>query len=139
MLMVENRTADNRKIAVAADEEMREKINEIHEGFQSLRSDGHRNVLMIENDAMMRIIDVRRILKVPALARQSERDDPDVFASRMARRPFIADVFFAEQAFRVARGFARLQKLGDVFVVLLRFREVDRNLERRALIVIRQP
>ncbi len=68
MLMVQNRSAHNRKIAVGADEEMRELVDEVAKSFKRLTRYFHRNMLLIKDDAVMRIIDIRRILHEPVFA-----------------------------------------------------------------------
>jgi hypothetical protein len=72
MFVVEDTAPDDRKIAIAPDEEMRELIDESEEFAQDPRADFHRDVLLIEANAMMGIVDVRRILEIPALVIEGE-------------------------------------------------------------------
>ena len=77
---------------------------------------------------MFIIIRVRGILQEPAVCGEAQRDQAVRLTRRMARMAGIALVLAAEQAFRVARRRRELC-LGDVTRVLLRLREVDRDVE----------
>src|SRR5574344_932970 len=138
MLVVEDAAPDDRKIAIASDEEMRELIDESEEFTEDPRADLHRDVLLIEANEVMGIVDVRRILEIPLLVIEGEGDETDVLPRRLALIAGKAEVFVAKKALRVGRRH-RGDELSDVLIVLLGFAEVDRDLQARAILIIGGP
>ena len=78
MLMVEDAAPDDREVAVGADEIKGEDIEEIEQTGEDMPVHRHRGVLFGEDDAMLRIIDVRGVLGVPRGAVESQADVADV-------------------------------------------------------------
>ena len=124
----EDGSADDRQICIRAEEIVREDRHEVQEILEALARDLHWHVLAIQDNAMFIIIRVRGILQEPTVCGEAQRDQAVRLARRMARMAGIAFVLAAEQAFRVARRRRELC-LGDVTRVLLRLREVDRDVE----------
>ena len=120
MLVIENRAAHDREVAVAADEIMREEIDEIEKASESPRGYFHRHVLLVKEDAVLVIVNIRGILEIPSATGESKWDRADVLARWMMIIALESEVLFAKNAFRIGSRNRRFQELGDVFIVFLR-------------------
>ena len=67
MLMVQNRAPDDREVAIGADEEMREGIDEGDQSREDAAGDLHRGMRFVEEDAMLLKIAIGGILEIPLL------------------------------------------------------------------------
>ncbi|MNV39380.1 hypothetical protein D3C71_1309570 [compost metagenome] len=85
-------------------------------------------MIMMEHDAVLVVVHIRRVLEEPLLLVQRERNRPQVLAGRVVQTSGIADVLPAEQAFRIDR---RRKQPGhrDLLRILLRLGQVDRHLQ----------
>ena len=83
----------------------------------------------VEDDAVLVIIDIRRILQIPAAAVDRHGNDTVILAGRVVHPSGIALVFGAESALGIA---GRRRELGsrNGARVLLRLGEVDRDVQR---------
>ena len=93
MVVAQNRTADNRQVRVASERVVRKLRDEIQKPFERGATDFHRRVLGIENDAMLVVVDIRRILQAPFFARQFNRNDSVILARRVIYSAGVAFVF----------------------------------------------
>ena len=65
MVMRQNGTAHDGKVCIGAQEVMREELNEIKKLYKGCSLDLHRYMLAAENDTVLIIIYIRRILEEP--------------------------------------------------------------------------
>gem|GEM_PF-5632468 len=128
VVMREDGTADDREVCIRAEEVVRQNRHEVQEVLEAAAADLHRDVLAIQDDAVLVVVRVRAVLHEPAMAGEADRDQAVRLARRMADVAGIAFVFAAEQALRVFRRFL-LARLCDVARVFLRLRQVDRDVE----------
>jgi hypothetical protein len=77
---------------------MREKIQEIKEAFKCRLVDCHRDMFFFQDDAMLVVVAVRRILEEEVFPVELKGDNPVVRASGLGIRPVEAFVFLAEGA-----------------------------------------
>ena len=128
MVVREDRAPDDGKIGVRADEIVRETRNEAEQFRKGRTVDLHRLVFFRERDAMLVVVDVGRILQIPAASVHVERDLAQVLSCGLGFVAGVALVFVAEQALRIAalgQEFRRRDRLR----ILLGFGEVDRELD----------
>ena len=111
---------------------MRKNLQERREILKRLARDRHRHMLVVQHDAVLIVIGVRRILQKPRTPRKLERDEAMRLACGMIYAPRIALVLPAEQTFRIG-GRPREFCLCDVARILLRLREIDRHIESAVL------
>ena len=131
----ENRPADDRQVGVRAEEVVREHGDEVEKTAHALLVHVHGPVLGAHGDAMLVEVGIGRVLESPALPFELDGHDPEILtrrvrASRRARRaPGVGLVLNAELAGGVDVAGRRCSRACDVARVLLRLREVDRDLE----------
>ena len=102
MLVRENAAADDGKVGIRAEEIMRELLDERKQLVKRRAVDDHRRVLGVHHDRVFIVIDVGRILESPRLAVHGHRHDAQILPRRVRNGSRIADVFDAEQAFRIS-------------------------------------
>ena len=128
MVVREDRAADDRQIGIRTDEIVRHFGDEIEHPHECLSRDAHRAVRRRQHYAVLVVVDVGRILHIPALAAEPEGDLAQSLACRAQRIAGEAFVFVAEEAERVV-GLRRVLCGRDVPRVLLGFREVYRDVD----------
>ena len=114
--------------------ELPHKVKELAEGAAV---DLHRNVLFIEHDAVLIVVNIRRILQAPLFSVDHNRNHAVVLARRMVHAAGVAFIFIAEQALGIGC-LLRIFRGGNRFRVLLRLRQVDRDVHV-AVFGLRQP
>ena len=128
VVVCEDRAAYDRQVRIGAQEVVRELLDEVEELHEGVVIDRHRHVLPVEDDAVLVVIDVRRVLEAPLAAVDGDGDDAVVLAGRMVETAVVALILAAELAFGVAALFLRAGG-GDGFRILLRLGEVDGHVE----------
>ena len=101
MLMGENAAADDGQVGIAAEEIMRELLDERKQLIKRRAVDDHRRVLGVHHDRVFIVIDIRRILEAPWLAVDRDRHNAQVLPRRVRNRARVADILHAEQALRI--------------------------------------
>ena len=81
---------------------MREKLCEVEKLFEGALVDFHRDVLFVENDAMLVVVDIGRILKAPVGAVDGDRNNSVVLSCWVVHSSGISFIFGAEKAFRIS-------------------------------------
>ena len=132
MLVAQYRAADDGQVCVRADEVVRQHGDEREQLIEGLAPDVHRGVPLVEEDAVLLIIAVRRELHVPEFAVEQDGHHAQILPRGVIQPPGVALVLGAELAFRVAvlAGAARGR---DGAGILLRLREVDGDVHRPVL------
>ena len=103
---------------------MREFVNEIKETLKSFFGNEHRAVLKIEDNAVLVVVNIRRILEAPCFTGKRNRNDSVIFARGMIYPARIADIFLAQKALWIARLFHELGS-GDCLGVFFGLRKID--------------
>ena len=93
-------------------------------------------MLGAKDDAVLVVVDVRRVLKVPILVCQIELDSAEVLSPRVIHAPCIAFVLLAKETLRIVSGY-HITLLGNVARVFLRLREIDSDLKAAVGVVVR--
>ena len=110
--MTQYGTAHDRKIGIGADKVMRELPHKVKQPRESLFVYFHGNVSAVEDNAVLIVIDIGRILEKPAFCAEIERNNAVVRPARMTYPAGIALVFKAELAAAISRGsFSGLERL----------------------------
>ena len=136
MVVAQNRAADNGQICVGAEEVVRKLLREVQQAPKRRVRDAHGRMRCIQDNAVLVIIDIRRVLQIPVAAIQLQRNDAVVLPGRVVHAARIALVFRAKSAFRVA-GLRRVFGSGDGARVLFGLGQVDRDVERSVFAIIR--
>ena len=136
MIVGEDRSANDGKIGIGADEIVREMLDEAEKLIERGRVYLHRLVLCREGDAMLVIVNVWRILKVPIRARHIEGNLTEVGSRCFRNRAGVAFVIVAKNALWVAR-LRHLLCGGDGLGVLLGLGEIDGDVDVAVLGVSR--
>ena len=111
---------------------MRELLHELEEPLERHAADLHGDVLLGQHNAVLVVVDVRAVLRVPRLTREREGDEADGLARGVVEPAGVAQVLGAELAARVGLGGPRLlllQRGGYGLGVLLGLGEVDRDVQ----------
>ena len=124
----ENRTAHDGQIRVGTEEIVGKPVHEIEQPLKRAPVDAHGDVLLVEHDAVLVVIQVRRILQIPGLAAQRQRDHPVVLPGGKADAARVAGVFDAQHALGIGR-LRRTALGGDIPRVLFRLGQVDGDLQ----------
>ena len=127
MVVGQNRTAHDRKIRIGSQEIMGEQLDEIEELHEGGSLDLHGHMLTAENNAVLVIIHIGRILEKPVCLIDFQRNDPVILSGRMVYPTHISHVFLAELALGIT---ALLHQFGsrNGLGILLRFGEIDGNI-----------
>ena len=128
MVMTQNRTADNRQIRIGTHKIMRKLFYEIKQLTERVVLYLHRNMSGVENDTMLVIIYIRRILESPSASVNRYGYDSVILPCRMIDPARITFIFHAEKTLRIAallRVFCRRNR----FRVLLRFGKINGNIQ----------
>ena len=128
VLVAEDGAADNRQIGVGADKVMRKLRHKVKQLVKHSRVDDHGNMLFIEHNAVLVVVAVGRILEIPRLAVNFQRNRAQVLPRRMVLVAGKAHVFRAELALGICRGGA-CARLGDVARILFGLGAVDGDVE----------
>ena len=128
MVMTQYGTAHDRKIGIGADKVMRELPHKVKQPRESLFVYFHGNVSAVEDNAVLIVIDIGRILEKPAFCAEIERNNAVVRPARMTYPAGIALVFKAELAQGVG---SRLAFSGSRYIarILLRLGEIDSDVQ----------
>ena len=97
MVMGKNRAANNRQVGVASDYVVRKKLYKVKKIAESFRADFHRLMLVAKDNAVLVVIDIRRILKPEHSSVQLNRNDSVGLARGMVYASCIAFVFLAQK------------------------------------------
>ena len=127
--MVEDRTAHDRQRRVAADKVVRQCVREVEQFIRRPFPHVHGDVLLVDDDAVLVVIGIRRILHEPFFAADVHLHRADVPPRRVRRRTLEPLVLLAKRARGVLFPLRRGEKFGDVLVVLFRLGEVDGDLQ----------
>ena len=128
VVVAQDRAADDGQVGVRAEEVVRELPDEVEEFAERRAVDLHGHVFTVQDDAVLVVVDIRRVLEAPVALVDGDGDDAVVLPRRVVHPSGIALVLEAQLALRVR---ALLRGLGsrDISRVLLRFREVDRDVD----------
>ena len=129
VVMAQNRTAHNRQIGIGSDVVVRELPNKVKQLAECRFIDFHRHMLSVEQNAVLVVVDIRRILEEPVAPVDGHRYKAMVLPRRVVHPPRIALIFHAQLAFRVP-GLRGIPCSGNGSRILFRFGKVDRNLQR---------
>ena len=135
MVVDEDGPADDRQVGVRADEVVRKERDEFEQTRKIPAVDVHGLVRAVQNDAVLVVVDIGRILQRPGLGAERERDEAVVLPRGEAGTAGIALVFGAEQTGGDAPRALPLEGGGDVLRVFFGLREVHGDLERAKLCV----
>ena len=113
--------------------ELLHKIKQLSEGSAL---DLHRGMVRVEYDAVLVVVNVRRILEEPVTLVDGYRNDAVVLSRRMVDASCVSLVFLAQEAFRIAALLCQLRRRNRLRV-LLRLRQIDRDIQRSELCVRR--
>ena len=113
---------------------MRELLHEIKQLSEGSALDLHRCVVCVEHNAVLVVVNVRRILEEPVAMVDGHRNDAVVLSRRMVDASCISFVLLAQEAFRIAALLCQLRRRNRLRV-LLRLRQVDRDIQRSKLCV----
>ena len=137
MVVAQDRAAHDGQIRVGPRRIVGELAHEIQKLHKGVLVDLHRDMLFIEDNAVLIVIYVGRILQEILLSVQADGDNPVVLPGRMAEMARVALVFPAQQAAGIA-AFFRLARLRDVPGILLRLGQVDGDVDG-AVLGVRHP
>ncbi len=128
VVVAQDGAADDGQVRVRAEEVVRELSDEVEEFPERGPVDLHGHMLAVQDDAVLVIVNVGRVLETPVALIDGDRDDAVVLPRRVVHASGIALVLEAQLALRVR---ALLRGLGgrDVSRVLLRLREVDGDVD----------
>ena len=129
MVVAQDGAADDGQVGIRADKVVRELADEVQQLAEGRAVDLHRRMRAVEDDAVLVIIDIRRILQIPAAAVDRHGNDTVILAGRVVHPSGIALVFGAESALGIA-GLRRELGRRNGARVLLRLGEVDRDVQR---------
>jgi len=107
---------------------VREAPNECQQVGDGLAVDVHVAVFMGQDDTMLRIVGIGRILEIPGFAAQFDPDHAVGGPGRVPDAAGIPLVFDAQKAARIAAA-ALVAGRGDVAGVFFRFGQVDRDVK----------
>ena len=79
--------------------ELLHKIKQLSEGSAL---DLHRGMVRVEYDAVLVVVNIRRILEEPVTLVDGHRNDAVVLSRRMVDASCVSLVFLAQEAFRIA-------------------------------------
>ena len=132
MVVAENGSAYDWKICIGAQEVMRKCLYKIKQFHKSCPLDLHRCMLTVENDTVLIVIHIWRILKSPSAAVHGQRDDTVVLSGRMIGASCIPLIFYAKQALWISR---LLGILGcrDRLRILFRLGKIDGDIQGAVL------
>ena len=128
MVMVQDGTAHNGQIRIGPQEVVRELFHKAEQPLKGAPGNLHGHMLAVENDAMLRVIQVRRVLEKPGIARQGDRHDAVVLPCGKIVAACIARVLHAKHTFGIAYAGSIFQ-LGNFLGVLFRLAKVDGDLQ----------
>ena len=128
VLVREDGAAHDGQVGVRADRVVREHPHELEQPLEGHAVDPHGHVLLGEDDAVLVVVHVGRVLHEPPLPRQLQGDEANGLTGGIVETPGVALALTAEQAARIG---VRLPVEGGGYRarVLLGLREVDRDVE----------
>ena len=107
---------------------MREQLHEVKQLHEGIVFDLHGNMLRIEHDAVLIIINIRRILESPRAVVDGDGDDPVILSCGMVHAARIALVLHAELALGIC-ALLCVPGSGDGLGILLRLGKVDGDVQ----------
>lgn len=114
--------------ALEPDKIVRELLHEIKQLSEGSALDLHRCVVCVEHNAVLVVVNVRRILEEPVALVDGHRNDAVVLAGGMIHTACITFIFTAQQAFRITGLFCQL-RCSNSLGILLRLGQVDSNVQ----------
>ena len=111
---------------------MREQFDEVKKLRKCAAVDLHRHMLAVEYDAVLIVINIRRVLESPFISLDGDRDDPVVLTGRVIDAAGVSFILHAQLAFRIGRGFGSACGC-DRLRIFLRLGQVDRDIQRAVL------
>ena len=132
MVMAENGSAYDRQVCIGAQEVMWKCLYKIKQFHKGRTLDLHRCMLTVENDAVLIVIHVWRILESPSAAIHSQRDDTVVLSGRMIGASCISLIFYAKQALGISRLLGILS-CRDRLWILFRLGKIDGDIQSAVL------
>ena len=127
MIMTQDGTSHNRKVCIGTDKVMRKQFDEIKQLDKCGTLNLHRNMLIIEQNTMFIIINIRRILEAPRTVIDRQRNRPVILSCRMIDSSCVPHIFLAEQTLWITALF-RLFCCGYRLRIFLRLGEINRNI-----------
>ena len=125
--MCEDGATHDRKVCIGPDEIVRELSDEIKQLQKRRLINLHRRVRRVQHDAVLVVVHVWRIL-APLRALNLDRDDTMILTRRIVHTTTVALALMTELALRITR-LLRLARRRDGLRILLRLRQIDRDIE----------
>ena len=132
MVVAQDRSAHDRQVRVGSQEVVRESLDKVKQLAERVVVDRHGNMAGVEHDAVLVVVNIRRILESPGISLDRDRDDPVVFSGRVVHSAKISLVLHAELALGIA-ALRRVPGRCDRLGVLLGLGEVDRDIQLAVL------
>ena len=129
MIVAQDRPAHNRQIGVRPDIVMWELLYKIKQFPEGGLVDLHRHMLAVEQNAVLVVINVGRVLEKPTASVDRQRNQAVILPCRMVDSSGIAFIFLAELAERIAC-LRSVSRSGYSLWVFLWLGEIDRDLQR---------
>ena len=126
--MRKNGSAYDRQVSVRAYEVVRELADKVEQLGEARAVYLHRCMLTVETDAVLVVVNVRRILKEPVRSVDRDRNYPVVLSCRVIDSACVALIFSAQLASRID-GCRHVAGSSYSLRVLLRLGQVDRYIE----------
>ena len=134
MLVIENGAAHDGQRRIAPDKVIWQKVDKIEKFIGRAFVYLHGNVPLIDDDAVLVVIRIRRILHEPPFPAEREPDGAQIPAR--SRRPLKPFVLLTERARGIFVPLGCGEKFGNVFVVLFRFGKVYSDLQPAFSVVV---
>ena len=126
--MCEDGATHDRKVRIGPDKIVRELCDEIKQLQKRRLIDLHRRMRRVQHDAVLVVVHVWRILEAPLRTLNLDRDDTMILTRRIVHTTTVALALMTELALRIAR-LLRLPRRRDGLRILLRLRQIDRDVE----------
>ena len=126
--MRQNGAPHNGEVGIGSDGIMREHHDKFQKTDERSAVNQHRSVLSGEHDAVLVIIDIRRILQIPSFRSQGQWNQAKSLPGRMIRSPRISLILRTEQTLRVGCTSTVLSRR-DRLRIFFRLGQVDRHIQ----------
>ena len=128
VVMVEDRAADDGEVGIGADEVVREEIDEGEHVLHVGAVDVHGDMVVVEEDAVLLIVEIRGILEEPGVFVEGEGDHAVILAGRETGAARIAGIVDTEHAGGIGKAGGIFER-GDVAGIFFRLGEVDGDVQ----------